>query len=454
MHNTLQHSIETVDTIAHDTFVTKQRKMRICFVTFMFSPIVGGAEARAEKQARQLQSLGHDVTIVTLRYKRQWQRRASLDGLPVIRVGGIFKRNGQLRVGRLGHMPIDINLFLTLWQLRRRYDILHVFQISPLAAIATLIGKLTRKPVVISSQCADSAAEQHLSSQHRMKLMADTLPDSDDLNINQAGIITSDITVLQRTAIGGRAMLRFLRASDAIFQALSTRSQANLIAQGFRQSNIVRISGSVNTVMFRPDPQKRPDPRQPERAIVCVARLEYSKGVDVLLHAWARLLPMLPDHLRPTLWLVGEGVLKAQLTRIAAALHIQESITFLGSRKDILDLLQQAWAFVLPSRYEGMPNALLEAMACGLPCVATQVSGSEDLINNNSNGLLVPSEQPAALAFALRSIIEDTDLAQQLGNAARATVERDYQLSRIVNQCAALYSHLLASSNTKEERDV
>src|SRR5436309_6606517 len=77
----------------------------VCLVSFMFSPLVGGAETRAEKQARQLQALGHDVIVVTLRHDKQWKRREILDGLPVIRVGGIYKRGGRLRIGRLGHLP-------------------------------------------------------------------------------------------------------------------------------------------------------------------------------------------------------------------------------------------------------------------------------------------------------------------------------------------------------------
>src|SRR5581483_8957764 len=97
------------NTGAATTMILQQRgigavedHLRICFVSFMFAPVIGGAEARAEKQARQLQALGHGVTVVTLRYNRQWKRKEQLAGLSVIRIDGLFKRNGQLRVGRLG----------------------------------------------------------------------------------------------------------------------------------------------------------------------------------------------------------------------------------------------------------------------------------------------------------------------------------------------------------------
>ena len=131
------------------------------------------------------------------------------------------------------------------------------------------------------------------------------------------------------------------------------------------------------------------------------------------------------------------------MERIAVELGIQDSVEFLGLRRDVVDLLQQSWGFVMPSRWEGMPNALLEAMACGLPCVATRVSGSEDVITDGVNGLLVEPEQPDQMAWALRRIIEDTDLARRLGQEGRATAIRDYQLSSIVEQCLELYRRLL-----------
>jgi len=420
-------------------------RIRLCFIAFLFWPDVGGAQVRTEKQARQLQALGYDVTVVTFRHYRQWKRKEMLDGLPVVRVGGIYRRNGQLNTGRLGYLPNIIMMVLTLWRLRHSYDVIHAFQLSLPAA---LIGQLTHKPVVLSIQSTgpDEARRMQLD-EHGAMLMADTLSETSFLKVElkdwEAG--AGDIGHLPRLPLG-KAMLNFLRKSNAFYQILSTRSYSYLSSHGFRAEQIVHISGSVDTERFQPAPERRPDPARPERDIICVARLDYAKGVDVLLHARGRMLREPSEwraHLKPRLRLVGDGRLKPQMEYIVAELGIQDSVEFLGLRTDVVDLLQQSWGFVLPSRWEGMSNALLEAMACGLPCVATSVSGSEDIISEGVNGLLVEPEQPAEMAQALRRIIEDTELAQRLGRTGRATVVRDYRLISVVKQCLEVYRCLL-----------
>ena len=430
-------------------------RIRVCLVSFQFWPRVGGAEVQADKQARQLQALGHDVIVVTLRHDRKWKRTETIDGLPVVRVGGIYKRGGILRLGRLGHLPIDIGILFSLWRLRHRYDVIHVLQVSPVAAAAALIGKLTHKPVIISIQSTGPNDAQRAQMEQDVKLMADTLDTLTDLSFLNVDFIdcasaSGDLSYLPQTAFGGHAILSFLRKSEAFYQVLSNRGYPYLTSRGFRAEQIVNISNGIDMTKFHPAPELQPDPTKPERDVVCVARMDYAKGVDVLLHAWGRMMHA-PDEwrkdMKPRLRLVGDGVLMRQVERIAAELDIQDSVEFLGLRRDVVDLLQRSWAFVLPSRWEGMPNALLEAMACGLPCVATRVSGSEDLISDGVNGLLVEPEQPAEMALALRRIVENSDLAQRLGKEAHATVVRDYQLATIVDQCLELYRRLLTKGN-------
>lgn len=421
-------------------------RLRICMIAFMFAPIVGGAEARAEKQARQLQALGHDVTIVTLRHNKRWKRNEQIDGLTVIRVGGLYSRAGILRIGRLGHLPIDILLFITLWRLRKHFDLFHSLQLSPLAGVAALLGKLMRKPVIISIPSTGPGKKQQ---QEDATLMADTLTETNYLKVAFKDIVVGDIAYLAKSAFGGQAILNYLKRSDAYYQILSSRSLPYMTAHGFRADRIIRIPNGVDAAKYHPAEEKRPDPMRPERDILCVARLQYPKGIDVLLHAWGRMMHAPAEwraDLKPRLLIAGEGPLQAQLERIAADLNIQDSVVFLGLRKDVIALLQQAWAFVLPSRWEGMPNALLEAMACGLPCVATRVSGSEDIIADDINGLLVEPEEPLAMAEALHKLVGDTDLALRLAKEGRETILRDYQLSSVAERCVELYRRALSDT--------
>jgi glycosyltransferase involved in cell wall biosynthesis len=424
--------------------------LRICFVSLQFPPSVGGAQMQAERQAQQLRNLGHDVMIVTLRLKRQWARKTLLHGLPVVRVGGIYKPDGTLRIGRLGIWPASIGVFLVLWRQRYTYDVIHTFQVSVLAAAVVLIGKLTHKPIIIRIMAVGPTGQKN--SQHEPRpLMADTLTDRSFLLIDSVKDqgAQDDIGDLLRNTLGGRKILNFIQKSDSYFQALSTRSICYLSSWGIPLKRIVYIHGNVDTEKFRPGQEKRPDPNRPERLVTCVARLEYQKGIDVLLLGWRRMISTSSEWripLMPKLRLIGDGALRPQFERMAAELNIRDSVEFLGLRSDILDLLQQSWGFVLPSRNEGMSNALLEAMACGLPCIATRVSGSEDIITDGLNGILVESEQPVQMADALRCLIEDTELAQRLGREARVTVVREYQLAQSVERCLALYYQLLAEN--------
>jgi glycosyltransferase involved in cell wall biosynthesis len=168
--------------------------------------------------------------------------------------------------------------------------------------------------------------------------------------------------------------------------------------------------------------------------------LAYQKGVDVLLQAWRMVQQESPQA---RLIIVGIGPLQAQLEHLAKALDIQDSVEFAGFQHDVAAQLHRGSLAVLPSRFEGMPNVVLEAMACGLPCVSTHVSGSEDIIQHGVNGLLVEPEDYQSLAEALLTLLRDPALAQKYGSAARATIEKHYSLERITDMYVELYERIV-----------
>ncbi|MFB3785614.1 MAG: glycosyltransferase family 4 protein [bacterium] len=158
-----------------------------------------------------------------------------------------------------------------------------------------------------------------------------------------------------------------------------------------------------------------------QNLILAVGSLRPDKGHDILLYALAKVRDEFPEW---KLALVGEGPWRAHLENLARRLGIADPVIFYGQREDVFSFYSTARIFVLPSRREGMPNALLEAMCCGLPCVVSDASpGPLEYIVPEQTGLVVPVEDHLALADALRRLMADEALRLQLGQKARERVE-------------------------------
>ena len=158
------------------------------------------------------------------------------------------------------------------------------------------------------------------------------------------------------------------------------------------------------------------------QGFVTVARLVPQKGIDVLIRALAQTSGAAQDW---TLTLVGDGPEREALERQVLQAGLEEKVHFLGFRPDPQTSLLQASVFVLPSRYEGMPNALLEAMAVGLAVVVTDASpGPLEVVEAGVSGLVVPSDEPAALADALDRLAAQPQLRERLGAAAREALRQ------------------------------
>src|SRR5262249_14360780 len=177
-------------------------------------------------------------------------------------------------------------------------------------------------------------------------------------------------------------------------------------------------------------------PRTRLRTIVMVANLRAEKGHDVLLDAAADVLRRVPDvHFD----LVGAGPELDSLRARARARGGDHAVTSAGHCDDVAARLAAADVFVLPSRSEAFPNAVLEAMAAGLPIVASAVGGILELIDDGRTGVLVPPGDPGALADALCRLIGDPPHGARLGDAARVDARARYSFDRMVAAFEQLY---------------
>jgi glycosyltransferase involved in cell wall biosynthesis len=183
--------------------------------------------------------------------------------------------------------------------------------------------------------------------------------------------------------------------------------------------------------------------RQPgderDASIGIVARLSPEKGVDIGLRAFA-LLALERPNLR--LHIAGEGPERARLDAIAGELGIASRIVWHGHVTDIGAIYRRVTILMMPSRSEGLPNAALEAMASGIPVVATAVGGLQELIVNGRTGILVAPDDPAALAVAVGRLLDMPEEREGLGDAARDDAHQRFSVTARVYRLRALYEEL------------
>jgi glycosyltransferase involved in cell wall biosynthesis len=171
-------------------------------------------------------------------------------------------------------------------------------------------------------------------------------------------------------------------------------------------------------------------------AFFYVGRLSPVKDLGTLLNAFAALPPDVSGRSR--LYLVGEGSERAMLEARRDALGLRDRVAFLGARDDVSDVLMAADAFVMSSRTEGLPMALLEAMAAAVPCVATAVGGIPELFEND-RGLSVPVGNPARLASAMALLARSPELRDRIVSNATENIRRHYELEAVVDQYLQLF---------------
>jgi len=177
--------------------------------------------------------------------------------------------------------------------------------------------------------------------------------------------------------------------------------------------------------------------------LLSVGRLAPAKGQLLLVQACAQLKGW---GLAFELALVGEGPDRARLEAAVQQHRLADCVRFTGAlnQAEVRTELARADAFVLPSLAEGIPVVLMEAMACGVPCVTSPVNGIPELIEHDHSGLLATPGDAQALAVQLRRVIADTSLRRQLALAGRAKVERSFDLTNNVSRLAAIFLSLPA----------
>jgi glycosyltransferase involved in cell wall biosynthesis len=176
--------------------------------------------------------------------------------------------------------------------------------------------------------------------------------------------------------------------------------------------------------------------------ITTVANLRHVKGIDVFIRAASIVHREFPKALFLVVGFDEEQEYGREMHRLTQSLGLDETVRFLGPTEQVFSILKLSDVFCLLSRSEGFSNALLEGMACGLPCVVTRVGGNGEALTDNENGFLVESEDAQAAAERILLLLRDPQRARQIGDAARESVKARFTTDVMMNQLIELYEGL------------
>ena len=204
---------------------------------------------------------------------------------------------------------------------------------------------------------------------------------------------------------------------------------------------------AIRNLLDLPDlPPQSPSDTPPLWHIVSVGRLTVEKGYQYLIEA-LYLLNTKFNRQNFTATILGDGTLRTNLAQLTNRYDLSDRIQMPGFCDDIFSVLSTAHLFVLPSLHESSPNALIEAMGVGLPCIASGVGGVLDLIDHQENGLLIPPRASGALAEAINDILTNRELAVYLGRNARRKIERMFDNDGSIQQLQAVYQDCLCMNS-------
>lgn len=248
----------------------------------------------------------------------------------------------------------------------------------------------------------------------------------------------------------GFPLLRRFALRNRYVAAISAEIEREWVALGIPAARIVRMASGVDASRFRPGAASEAvEAAMPARPrAVFTGRLHPQKNLDVLLDIW----PEVYHRAGASLVLVGTGPEAERLAKRARAENPPGAIQFTGAVADPAEYLRAADLFVLPSVAEGMSNALLEAMASGLPCLASAIGGNDDLIESGNTGLLLPPHDREAWTEEVVNLLAQPDRAQRMGQEARRRIEEQYALPVVVDRYLALYRELLNPRGAAESR--
>lgn len=390
-------------------------------LTHHYFPHIGGNGVQCKLLAEELQKLGYNITIITKRYRSGLASYEVIQNIDVHRIfclSAIFNKSVpdflletlsvrapfKLLVKILARLffyadelIFSICACIRIVQLNKKIDIVHVHQSHWIAYCGVIAASLTKKPIVVK--------DATLNGFNELKVMP-----------------------------FARKMCESIKKT-AYFAAISTDIYNNLVDNGVLKDRIFLAPNGVQLPPFVNNPEID------SFDVLFVGNFNQGKikGLDVLIRAIPAVLQEFPAI---RLLILGKGDTTPYLKIIKENNIQSDKIEFMGKR-EARDFYLKCAVFVLPSRSEGMSNALLEAMSYSMACVSTNISGSNDLIINRINGLLIQAGNVRQLEEALLYLFSNREFALQLGKNARMTIIDKFQMDKVAKRYTDIYQTIL-----------
>jgi len=374
--------------------------MRILIINSEYPPLGGGAGNASAHIARALTGMGYEIAVITTRFRGLPHREQS-KGLTIYRIPALRQRLD--RSGALEQFIFMISASFSALMLISNFkpDATLAFFGVPSGVVGLFLKLIYKIPYIVSLRGGDVPGFRPYDFLFYHKLLAPLLR-----------VVWKNASVVVANSNGLRDL------------ALTFDSRFD----------IPIIPNGVDLEAYEAKDRDESSP-----LLLSVGRVVYQKGFDLAMRALSGI-----KDLEWKWHIAGDGPQMDTLKSLTQELGIADRVIFLGwqSQADLIKQYQRANLFLFPSRHEGMPNALLEAMASGLPVIASRIAGNEELVVDGETGTLVPSEDVDALRDAIRKLMTDVPLRQQMGLASRRRVEAYYSWENTAKQYALLLERI------------
>jgi glycosyltransferase involved in cell wall biosynthesis len=368
-------------------------------INYEYPPIGGGAATATFHIAREIAGMGHDVTVLTSRFRKE-KDMVMEAGVRIIRCSALRKKADRSNIFEMFTFVSSACLNLRKILKNHHIEVAIVFFVFPCGPIGLLGWYIAGVPYVISLRGGDvPGADPQLDFLHK---------------------------ILQPVR---RLLYRHSKAIVANSDGLRE------LAQRSDSYSAQIIHNGVDTVFYSPQVHKNEE----IPAFLFVGRFSEEKNLFYLLNQISHLRQSCSRPFR--LSLVGDGPLRGALVNLAMQLKVDDLITWHGwlNKDQLRDVYRSAYCLLLPSLNEGMPNVVLEAMACGLPVIASRVIGNATVVRHGETGFLFDLKEPTHAIEAMKNVLENSDLAHRMGEQGRSLVLQDYSWEKTAEAYVGLF---------------